>query len=124
MTAPAEIPAPYGADLWLVARVDTALLDHRRLEVFAWLTGLGIAYRQCRPHLAISQDAATKQHLLHLSRFVLDADGAKVIDHAANVMHVEPVVYAITDYPAWLVEVSQQQQTEREARHDGASSGQ
>lgn len=124
MTAPAEIPPPYGTDLWLVARVDTALLDERQFAIFVWLTELGIAYRQCRPTLAISQDAVTKQHLLHLSRFVLDAAGEKVIDHAANVMFVEPVVYAITDYPAWLVEVSQQQQTEREARHVGAGSGQ
>lgn len=113
-----EIPAPYGTDLWQVARVDTAYLDEaQRAELFGWLTDLGIAYRQCRPTLAISQDAPTRQLLLHLSRFVLDASGEKITDHAANRVHVEPVVYAVTDYPAWLVEVSQQQQKEAD---DGA----
>ncbi len=111
MTAPAEIPPPYGIDLWQVARVDTInLADAERAGLFAWLTELDVPYRQCRPLLAISQDATTGQHCLHLSRFVLDGTGEKVVDHAMNRIHSEPVVYAITDYPAWLVEVSQHQQ--------------
>lgn len=113
MTAPAEIPAPYGTDLWQVARVDTVdITDERRAELFAWLAGLGVPYLRCRPTLAISQDAHTRRLLLHLSRFVLDRSGEKVVDHAANVMHTEPIAYAITDYPAWLVEASQQQEKE------------
>lgn len=113
MTAPAEVPPPHGTDLWKVARVDTVnLADEQRAELFAWLAGLDVPYRRCRPLLAISQDAVTKQHFLHLSRFFLDPAGEKVVDHAMNRVHSEPVVYAITDYPAWLVEASQQQEKE------------
>ncbi len=110
------VAPPYPMELWEVARVDTARLpEERSRELFAWLAEWQIPYRQCIPHLVITRDSHSGQYLLHLSRFVLDAFGQKIVDHAANRVHTEPAVFGIDDsYPAWLVEVSQQQKKEVE----------
>lgn len=103
---------PYG-DLWKVARLDVnALEPDRQQEIFGWLTGLGIAYRDYRPELVVSQDRDTRAYALHLTRYVLAPDGSKFIDHAAGRVHTEPVVFAITDYPEWLPEVAYLQEKE------------
>lgn len=116
------IAPPYPADLWKVARVDVhhgGVSAERRAELFAWLELLGVPYMQCIPHLVITQDRQTRGLLLHLSRQARDTAGRIYIDHAADRVHTEPVVLTIDDYPAWLVEVSQQQANETEEGSHG-----
>lgn len=102
------VEPPYG-ELWKVARVDTAaepITDEQRAQACAWLESLGIRYRECRPNLVITQNAEDKRLLLHLAQMRTDSTGAKVVNHAENVLHTVPLVVQITDYPAWLVQAS------------------
>lgn len=103
-----HVDPPYG-ELWKVARVDTCaepVTNEQRAQACAWLESLGIPYRDCRPELVMTQNAEDKRFLLHLTRFALDVDGARYIDHAANRFHTVPLVVQITDFPAWLVQAS------------------
>ena len=111
----ATVAPPHG-ELWKVARVDAnALPAERQAELFAWLETLGLPYRECIPKLVVTSNAEDGRLLLHLSRFAFDERGHKYVDHAANRVHTTPLVVAITEYPAWLVQASQSQDQQQEA---------
>lgn len=115
--SPVEVLPPYG-ELWKVARVDLhpeMATEELRAEAFAWLETLGVPYRECTTKLTVTSRAADGKFLLHLSRFLLDAEGGKYIDHAANAMATAAYVVAISDFPAWLVQASQSQDQQQEA---------
>jgi hypothetical protein len=105
-----RVEPPYG-ELWKVARVDTVaepVTDEQRAEACAWLESLGIPYRECRPTLVITQNGEDKRLLLHLAQMQTDSTGAKVVNHAENVLYTVPLVVQIDkdSYPAWLVQAS------------------
>lgn len=103
------VEPPFGV-LWKVARVDVNAWPFTpdRTELFAWLAKLGIDHTNCYPTLVISQ-RPDRTLLLHVSQFARDVDGGKYVDFAADRVHTEPLVVEITDYPAWLVQASHQQ---------------
>ncbi len=122
MPNPRIVGAPYGQDLWKCARIDTRLLaPAQREEILAWLSSLGIAYREYTPTLAVTQDTVGGQLLLHLSRFVMDPFGDRVIDHAAARLHTTPVAIAISTYPSWLPGVSLRQEEQAAATKEVSS---
>lgn len=97
-------------NLWLVARVDVNLLDGaRRADAITWVSGLGVDVDTVRPWLVVSQDGDDGSCRLHLSRFVIDGQGRRVVDYAADRLHAEPLVIPITGWPDWLVEISRTQ---------------
>ncbi|HEY9414193.1 MAG TPA: hypothetical protein VIQ30_05500 [Pseudonocardia sp.] len=97
-------------NLWEVARVDVSRLDGaQRTEAIGWVSGLGVDVNGIRPQLAISQDGDDGSYRLHLSRYVTDEHGRRVVDHAADQLQIEPLVIPITDWPQWLVNVSHTQ---------------
>jgi len=96
--------------LWLVARLNWARLSQEdRGACIDWITGLGQDPTNCRIEFAVSQDERDRSYRLHLSRFVLDAEGKKQIDHALDDMWAEPVVIPISELPAWLLDAYQKQ---------------
>lgn len=101
-----RVEPPYG-ELWKVARVDTCaepVTAEQLVEACAWLESLGIAHRECRPELVITQNAEDGRLLLHLTRY---PDERRYIDYAADRVHTVPLVVQIDkDYPAWLVQAS------------------
>ncbi|GIH07425.1 hypothetical protein Rhe02_54920 [Rhizocola hellebori] len=111
------VAPPYG-DLWKVARVDVmgeGVTSDQREELYAWLQSLGVPYRECRPNVVITQNSEDARYLLHLARFAVDANGDKYVAHAENVVHTTPLVVAIKDFPAWLVQASHIQDQPKEA---------
>lgn len=102
-------------DLWTVARVDAVrLTGAERAELIDWVSGVsGLSVAEVReyvlPVALVSQSEQDRRYRLHLSRFVRDAEDRLIVDHAADHLQTEPLVYEITDYPAWLPGVSHQQ---------------
>ena len=104
---------PYG-DLWKVAVVDESRLSpDQRTEVHAWVRTViepaGIPLDRVRPRFVVTENSEDRRLLLHLTVMAHDSRGMVYIDHAADRVHSEPYVFQITDYPAWLPAVSQQQ---------------
>lgn len=103
-------------DLWKVARVNVHRLpDERRRELIAWVVEVSGLPREeveefVRPELAVTQGGNDKSYRLHLSRLYRDGEGRMVIDHAANQLQIEPLVFPVTEFPAWLPAVSHQQE--------------
>lgn len=102
-------------NLWTVARVHVHdLPEIQRTELIRWVIQVsGLPATQVndhvRPDVVVSQLENDGSYRLHISRYVCDQQGRAIIDHAAQQVQIEPLVFTITDFPAWLPEASQQQ---------------
>jgi hypothetical protein len=79
-------------------------------EVKDWVTSLGVEPNDVRPQLLI--EMGEKGYRLHLSRFVLNADGKKILDRAANEVVSEPLILELgteQTWPAWLADAARAQ---------------
>jgi hypothetical protein len=90
-------------DLWKVVRLADIRQHPRRDDIRSWIASIGVDVMTITPALAVSQDSGDRSYRLHLSRFVVDAHGGKVVDHAAEQMHTEPLVIPIDSWPDWLL---------------------
>lgn len=96
--------------LWIVARLSwTDLSVEDRATCLDWIAGLGQDPTVCALKFVVTQDERDLTYQLHLSRYVLDAAGKKVIDHALDDMWTEPVVLPIAEPPPWLLAAYQKQ---------------
>lgn len=109
------------SSLWRVARVNVHALTVEQLaEALNWVRSLGVDVNTVTPRLAVSQDETDRSYRLHLSRYVLDDSGRKVVDHAERRVHSEPLVIPIDadSWPQWLPQAGHEQATTPE--QDGA----
>ena len=90
--------------LWIVARMSWADLSAEdKATCLDWIAGLGQDPTDCMLPFVVTQDEHDRSYQLHLSRYVRDAAGKKVIDHAIDDMWTEPVVIPIPEPPPWLL---------------------
>ena len=75
----------------------------RREELCDWIRSLDIRPEDIRPSLLI--EYGDTSYVLHLSRFIRNADGRLVLDRAANDVQSEPLLVdlgASKSWPSWL----------------------
>ena len=102
-------------NLWVVAKVNAlALTGERRRQLIDWVAEVsGLARDEIeeyvQPTALVTQSGQDKSFRLHLSRYVRDDEGRMVVDHAADRMQSEPLVYPISEFPEWLPQASHQQ---------------
>lgn len=101
--------------LWEVARLSTLeLTDERTDELISWVSDVSGLSREevrdwIRPEFCVSQSGEDRTYRLHLTRIYRNERGQMVVDHAAKTLQTEPLVFEITDFPAWLPAVSHEQ---------------
>jgi hypothetical protein len=77
--------------------------DDKRDEVRSWMRGLGVDLDSVTPRLKI--ELAKEGFRLHLSQYVCDDNGRKILDHAEERAVTRPLVIELgreRTWPEWL----------------------